>query len=105
MWVARHSLAIRWFHWINLPLLATMIWSGLLIYWANDVYRVRAGSFTLFKFFPESFYSLLNISYRLAEGMAWHFTFMWLFVVNGILYVSYLAAGGGWRHFAAFHRT
>ena len=37
---AKHPRAIRWFHWINVPLLGAMIWSGWLIYWANDVYRV-----------------------------------------------------------------
>jgi hypothetical protein len=31
----KHPLAIRWMHWINFPVLATMIWSGLLIYWAT----------------------------------------------------------------------
>ena len=53
---AKHPLAIRWCHWVNFPLLALMIWSGLWIYWANDVYRIGVGSVTLFKFFPESFY-------------------------------------------------
>jgi hypothetical protein len=32
----KHPLAIRWFHWVNFPLLFLMIWSGLMIYWAND---------------------------------------------------------------------
>lgn len=32
--VRKHPLAIRWFHWLNFPLLALMIWSGTLIYWA-----------------------------------------------------------------------
>ena len=36
----KHPLAIRWFHWINFPALTVMIWSGMLIYWANDVYRI-----------------------------------------------------------------
>ena len=35
----KHSLAMRWAHWINFPVLLIMIWSGMLIYWANDVYR------------------------------------------------------------------
>ena len=43
----KHPLAIRWFHWINFPLLAIMIWSGTLIYWANAVYRVGFGKHTL----------------------------------------------------------
>src|SRR5215471_18162974 len=73
----KHRLATRWFHWVNFPLLALMIWSGLWIYWANDVYRVGLGSITLFKFFPRGFYSALGLNQQLAKGMAWHFFFMW----------------------------
>ena len=48
----KHPLAIRWMHWINFPVLFTMIWSGLLIYWndsdnayqhPHEVYRVGIG--------------------------------------------------------------
>src|ERR1041385_8167312 len=81
----KHPLAIRWFHWINFPILAIMIWSGILIYWANDVYRVGLGNVTAFHFFPDSFYDRFHIGYRLAEGLSWHFTFMWLFAINGVL--------------------
>ena len=88
--VYKHPLAIRWFHWINFPVLAIMIWSGLLIYWANDVYRLGWGNRTLLKFFPDSFYKALSIPFRLAEGMSFHFVFMWLFAINGLLYVLYL---------------
>ena len=35
--VRKHSLPTRLFHWINVPVLAVMIWSGLLIFWAYDV--------------------------------------------------------------------
>jgi len=112
----KHSLAIRWFHWINFPVLMAMIWSGLLIYWAasrpgvettGDVYRIGWGNWTLFRFFPEKFYQNTGIVLpngdgtfygRLAEGMAWHFTFMWFFAINGLLYVIYLATSGEWRH-------
>jgi thiosulfate reductase cytochrome b subunit len=103
----KHPLAIRWFHWINFPVLMVMIWSGLLIYWANDVYRIGFGNVTLFKFFPDWFYDFkihfgpLSLSFplghRLAEGMAWHFLFMWFFAVNGLLYVLYTAFSGEWR--------
>lgn len=94
----KHPLAVRWFHWINFPVLMVMIWSGLLIYWANDEYRVGVGSFTLVKFFPDWFYNALNIPQRLAEGMAWHFAFMWLFAINGVLYVAYTFLSGEWRY-------
>ncbi len=103
--VPKHSLAIRWFHWINFPVLAVMIWSGLLIYWANDVYRIGAGRFTLVHFFPQWFYDALALEQRLAEGMAWHFLFMWLFAVNGALYAAYLLASGEWRNLVPGRRA
>jgi hypothetical protein len=38
-----HPRAIRWLHWINFPLLFIMMWSGLRIYWAHDVYAFGIG--------------------------------------------------------------
>lgn len=105
--VKKHPLAIRWFHWINFPVLTLMIWSGLLIYWAHDVYRLGFGDHTLVKFFPDWFYSPkalqhtpleYHLDHRLSEGMAWHFLFMWLFAINGLLYVIYTAVSGEWRY-------
>ena len=93
----KHPLAIRWFHWINFPILALMIWSGLLIYWAHDRYRIGFGRVTLFHFFPKWVYASLHLKYRLAEGMAWHFTIAWLFAINGIVYVLYTLVSGAWR--------
>ena len=102
---AKHPRAVRWFHWINVPLLVGMIWSGLLIYWANDVYRIGWGRFTLFHFFPNWFYDVLHLKFRLAEGMAWHFFLMWLFVVNGLAYVTYTAVSGEWRQLLPNRRS
>jgi thiosulfate reductase cytochrome b subunit len=82
-----------------------MIWSGLLIYWANDVYEIRIGSVTLVKVFPSWFYAALSVDHRLAEGMAWHFTFMWLFALNGACYIAYTAWSGEWRHLVPNRRT
>jgi thiosulfate reductase cytochrome b subunit len=101
----KHSLATRLFHWTNAPVLAVMIWSGLLIYWANDVYEIRLRGVTLVKFFPDWFYGALNVDHRLAEGMAWHFTFMWLFAVNGLPYVAYTAWSGEWRYLVPNRQT
>ena len=95
--IKKHPLAIRWFHWINFPVLAIMVWSGLLIYWANDVYRIGWGDKTILKFFPDSFNEALDIPFRLAEGMNLHFLFMWFFAINGFLYVVYLFISGEWR--------
>ena len=93
----KHPLAIRWLHWINFPLLTMMIWSGLLIYWANPVYGLWFFSWELFHFFPQGFYDVLGVPFRLAEGLQLHFFFMWLFAVNGLIYVIYLLVSGEWR--------
>jgi thiosulfate reductase cytochrome b subunit len=93
----KHRRPTRWFHWLNFGVLALMIWSGLLIYWANDVYRIGVGDWDLVEFFPERFYELLNIDHRLAEGMAMHFAVMWFFVLNGVAYVAYTVWSGAWR--------
>lgn len=93
----KHPLAIRWFHWVNFPILSLMIWSGFLIYWANDAYHITVFGIQLYKFFPEGFYKTLNIPFRLAEGMALHFFFMWFFIINGILYIAYTFISGQWR--------
>jgi thiosulfate reductase cytochrome b subunit len=101
----KHALVTRISHWLNAPILAVMIYSGLLIYWANDVYAIRLGNFTLMKFFPDWFYNLLHLEHRLAEGMAWHFAFMWLFAINGIVYVAYTVASGDWRELVPNRNT
>jgi thiosulfate reductase cytochrome b subunit len=93
----KHSFLMRWTHWVNFPILAIMIWSGLLIYWANDVYTVTLFGHTFYRFFPPGVYKALHIPFRLAEGMAFHFLFMWFFALNGLLYVAYTVFSGQWR--------
>lgn len=93
----KHTFFTRAFHWLNVPILTLMIWSGLLIYWANDVYEIKIFGHVIFHFFPESFNKFLNLPFRLAEGMAWHFTIMWFFILNGLFYVLYTFISGEWR--------
>ena len=93
----KHPLAVRWLHWINFPLLTLMIWSGMLIYWANPVYSIWIGNYQVFKFFPPWFNDFFGIPYRLAEGLQLHFFFMWLFAINGVAYVIYTIVSGEWR--------
>ena len=93
----KHSLAMRWCHWVNFPILTIMIWSGMLIYWANDEYKITLFGHTYVRFFPDWYYHLLHIPSRLAEGMAFHFLFMWFFTLNGIFYILYTVISGEWR--------
>ncbi|MDB4925912.1 cytochrome b/b6 domain-containing protein [Mucilaginibacter sp.] len=93
----KHSLAMRWTHWVNFPLLTIMIWSGMLIYWANDEYKITLFGHTYFHFFPDWFYKKFHLVHRLSEGMAFHFLFMWFFILNGIFYILYTLISGEWR--------
>jgi len=114
----KHPLAIRWLHWINFPLLFLMIWSGLLIYWANAVYGIKIFGYEIFHFFPAWFYEIYKIDFwgykipdylpawsyewtsiplRLADGLQLHFFLMWFFIANGVLYVLYTIFSGEWR--------
>lgn len=85
-------------HWINFPLMAVMIWSGLRIYWAEDVYAAGIGGWQWFAFFPEAVYETLDLDRHLARGLAFHFSFGWLLVANGMAYLAYLLWSREWRH-------
>ena len=96
-------LAIRWMHWINFPVLFTMMWSGLLIStgttrFRRAIMRMRCtgwviGHWTLFRFFPA--WVLYEpgsgmSGYKVTQALGYHFFFMWIFAINGILYAAYL---------------
>jgi thiosulfate reductase cytochrome b subunit len=108
----KHPLAIRWMHWINFPVLFTMIWSGILIYWNDSdnayqhphaVYRVGLGKFTLLRFFPPWFYTnhigsfSWDMRFQVTRALGYHFFFMWLFLINGLLYVIFLLWSREWK--------
>lgn len=102
----KHPLALRWMHWINFPVLFTMIWSGLLIYWNDSdnayqyphrVYRIGLGRVTLARLFPDWFYRALHVPFHVTQGLGYHFFFMWIFALNGIAWVLYTAISGEWR--------
>jgi len=110
----KHSIATRWIHWINFPLLFLMIYSGILIYWADSqheglnahrVYRIGFGGWTLARLFPSWFYSSLHLKFQLARGLAYHFFFMWFFALNGVAYVLYTFLSGEWRNLAPNRRS
>ena len=112
----KHPLAIRWMHWINFPVLFTMMWSGLLIYWNDSdnaylyphrVYRVGIGKLTLFRFFPDWLYAnhFWDIRYHVTQGLSYHFFFMWLFAINGIAYVIFLLWSKEWKFIVPQRRS
>src|SRR6202043_1472188 len=80
-----HPLSLRIMHWINAAAIFIMIGSGWRIY--ND--DVLFG----WLHFPD----LLVIGKWAQYGLQWHFFGMWIFVLNGLAYLTYGIATGRFR--------
>ena len=79
-----HPLVVRITHWINVLAVLMMITSGWRIYNADPLFGFS---------FPDE----LTLGGWLAGALQWHFAAMWLFVLNGIVYVGYGIASGHFR--------
>jgi Ni/Fe-hydrogenase b-type cytochrome subunit len=90
--IYEHPFAVRFTHWLNAIALVVMAGSGLRIYLAFPAFGDKVPPHDFFRF-PES----LSLGGWLAGALQWHFTFMWLFVGAGILYVCYELITGNWR--------
>jgi thiosulfate reductase cytochrome b subunit len=73
-----HPLWVRVTHWINVVAMFVMITSGWRIYDASPLFR-----FT----FPPAI-TIGDGLDGLSGALLWHFAAMWLFVVNGVVYVA-----------------
>jgi thiosulfate reductase cytochrome b subunit len=83
-WIAVHPLVVRITHWINALAILMMITSGWQIYNASPLF-----GFT----FPGA----ITLGGWLAGALQWHFAAMWLFLVNGLVYVTYGLVSGHFR--------
>jgi thiosulfate reductase cytochrome b subunit len=83
-WIRVHPLLVRVTHWINALAVLMMIASGWQIYNASPLF-----SFT----FPDA----VTLGGWLAGALQWHFAAMWLFVLNGSVYVLYGIFSGHFR--------
>jgi thiosulfate reductase cytochrome b subunit len=79
-----HPVWVRISHWVNAVAVALMIMSGWEIYNASPLFAFR---------FPRD----VTLGGWLAGALAWHFAAMWLFAVNGIIYVVLGFATGRFR--------
>jgi thiosulfate reductase cytochrome b subunit len=83
-WIAVHPLMVRITHWINALAVLLMITSGWQIYNASPL-------------FPFTFPAEITLGGWLAGALQWHFAAMWLFVLNGVIYVTYGLVSGHFR--------
>jgi len=83
-WIRIHPLVVRVSHWINVVAVLIMILSGWRIYNASPVFDF---------YFPAG----LTLGGWLGGAIQWHFAAMWLFVLNGLVYVGYGVLSGHFR--------
>jgi thiosulfate reductase cytochrome b subunit len=80
-----HPLALRIMHWINAVAIFIMIGSGWKIYNDDAIFAFH---------FPDA----VVIGKWAQYGLQWHFFGMWIFVLNGLAYLSYgVATGRFWQ--------
>ncbi|MDR3748505.1 MAG: cytochrome b/b6 domain-containing protein [Acidobacteriota bacterium] len=91
--VYEHPLVVRIAHWLNAVALLVMIGSGLRIFLAFPSFGPRIPQQNFFVLPPRP----LTIGGWLGGALQWHFTFMWIFVGSGLLYVVYQIVTGHWR--------
>jgi thiosulfate reductase cytochrome b subunit len=83
-WIKVHPLVVRLTHWINAVAVLIMITSGWQIYNASPLFGFS---------FPDA----LTLGGWLAGALQWHFAALWLFAVNGAIYVGYGLLSGHFR--------
>jgi len=79
-----HPLVVRVCHWLNVLAVLIMITSGWAIYNASPL-------------FDWSFPDEITLGAWLAGALQWHFAGMWLFAVNGLVYLVYGIVSGHFR--------
>src|SRR5260221_119079 len=85
MWVKVHPFVVRVTHWINVLAVLIMVFSGWRIYNASPLFASL--------YIPD----WLTLGGWLAGALQWHFAALWLFAVNGLVYLVYGIVSGHFR--------
>jgi thiosulfate reductase cytochrome b subunit len=93
----RHHLVVRITHWVNVVALTIMVGSGLRIFNAYPAFARKGETFCCYPFEGDRIPAWLTFGGWLAGARNWHFTAMWLLVVNGLVYLGFIYLHGEWR--------
>jgi Ni/Fe-hydrogenase b-type cytochrome subunit len=87
-----HPLVVRVCHWANAVSLFVMVGSGLQIFRAFPSFGAKIPQKDLLNW-PKSF----AIGGWLGGALQWHLTFMWIYIVTGLIYLGYQICSGNFR--------
>ena len=87
-----HPWAIRFTHWLNAVSIFVLTASGLRIFRAFPSFGPKIPQKD-FVDVPKIF----TLGGWLAGALQWHFTFMWIFIASGVLYIAYQIISGHYR--------
>ena len=95
---------VRYTHWISAITIPILIGSGIQIFFAFPNFGPKIPQKNLFMV-PQGFHPLsigswfhvLSLGRWLAGAEQWHFTFMWIFIATGIVYVAYQIFSGHYK--------
>jgi Ni/Fe-hydrogenase b-type cytochrome subunit len=87
-----HPFVIRLCHWVNAFSLLVLVGSGLQIFRAFPSFGAKIPEQVLINW-PKS----LAIGGWLGGALQWHFTFMWIYIATGLLYIGYQLFSGNYH--------
>ena len=93
----RHHWIVRVAHWVNFIALTIMVGSGLRIFNAYPRFARRGETFCCWPWEGHPIPPKLTFGGWLGGARHWHFAMMWVLVVNGLIYLSFIYLHGEWR--------
>jgi len=93
----RHHWIVRFTHWINVVAIIVMVGSGFRIFNAYPAFARKGELFCCYPWEGKPIPAWLTFGGWLGGARNWHFAMMWVLVVNGLVYLSFIYLHGEWR--------
>jgi len=90
----RHHWIVRVTHWVNFIAIVIMVGSGLRIFNAYPAFARKGEVFCCYPFEHKPIPAWLTFGYWLGGARHWHFAMMWVLVVNGLVYLTFIYLHG-----------
>jgi len=93
----RHHWIVRLTHWVNVVAVTIMVGSGFRIFNAYPAFARKGELFCCYPWEGQPIPGWLTFGGWLAGARNWHFAMMWVLVVNGLVYLTFVYLHGEWR--------